>query len=371
VRYDIGIVGGGPAGLGVALAARLRGLSVALLDRGAPAIDKACGEGLMPDGVARLARWGVVPSPQESAPFRGIRFLDGDLVAEGRFPGASGLAVRRTHLHGALAERAAGLGADLSWDRRARGIAWSDGRAVGLETADGRVECRFVVGADGLHSAVRRELGLEAPSRGRRRFGVRRHFARTPWSDCVEVYWAERCEAYVTGSGGDRVGVALLWSGEKADFDQLLERFPPLVARLGGATPCSRDRGAGPLRQRVRGVVRANVALVGDAAGYVDAITGEGLAIAFHEAEALVDAVVAGDLRLYARRQKRLRRLPNLMTEMLLVAERSPRRRRRFLRTVVRHPQLFHRLLGIHSRQLPPRSVGALGAWRLATCLLS
>jgi len=365
VEYDLGIVGGGPAGLGVAIAARLRGLKVAVFDRAEPAIDKACGEGIMPDGAARLARWGVELDPRESSRFVGIRFLDGDLVADGRFPAGSGVAVRRAHLHDALAARAAELGTELRWGTKIEGLATG-----GVETAHGVVSCRVVVGADGLHSRVRRWLGLEGSPASLRRFGVRRHFACAPWSDCVEVYWADRCEAYVTGTGPDRVGVALLWSGETSDFDALMARFPALEERLAGAAAVSRDRGAGPLHQRVRGVVSGQAALVGDAAGYLDAITGEGLSIAFHEAEALVDAVLARDLRLYARRQRALRRLPNAMTHLLLVAERSPRRRARFLRTVVQHPLLFNRLLGIHSRQLPPRSVGAAGAWRLASCLL-
>jgi len=319
----------------------------------------------MPDGAARLARWGVELDPRESSRFVGIRFLDGALVAEGRFPAGSGIAVRRSHLHAAMAARAEELGAELRWGTKVEGLA--TGR---IETAGGAVDCRVVVGADGPHSPVRRWLGLEGSAAPLRRFGVRRHFARAPWTDSVEVYWADRCEAYVTGTGPDRVGVALLWSGETSDFDTLLARFPVLAERLGGAPAVSRDRGAGPLHQRVRGVVRGRAALVGDAAGYVDAITGEGLSVAFHEAEALVDAVEACDLGQYARRQSALRRLPNVMTRLLLVAERSPRRRARFLRTVALHPQLFHRLLGIHSRQLPPRSVGAAGAWRLASCFL-
>ncbi len=365
VEYDLGIVGGGPAGLGVAIAARLRGLSVAVLDRAQPAIDKACGEGVMPDGAARLARWGVELDPRESSRFVGIRFLDGALVAEGRFPAGTGVAVRRPHLHSVLTARAEELGAALCWGTKVEGLV-----SGGIVTAAGTVACRVVVGADGLHSPVRRWLGLEGAPAAHRRFGVRRHFACAPWSDCVEVYWADRCEAYVTGTGPGRVGVALLWSGETSDFDTLMSRFPALAERLAGAAIVSRDRGAGPLHQRVRGVVSGAAALVGDAAGYVDAITGEGMSIAFHEAEALVDAVLARDLGLYARRQRALRRLPNAMTQLLLVAERSPRRRARFLRTVVQHPQLFNRLLGVHSRQLPPRSVGAAGAWRLASCLL-
>lgn len=363
---DLVVVGGGPAGLALAIAACLGGLTVEVLDRSSPPIDKACGEGIMPDGVARLESWGVRLSANESSRFVGIRFLDRGLVAGGRFPGGPGLAVRRVHLHAAMVERASELGIRMRWGVRAEGLL-----ADGVQTPEGPVRGRYVVGADGLHSRVRRWAQLEGRPAALRRFGVRRHFACVPWSDHVEVHWGPRCEAYVTGSGPHRVGVALLWSGETADFDMLLERFPALGERLHGAEIVSRDRGAGPLCQRVRGVVRGNVALLGDAAGYVDAITGEGLAVAFHEAAALAEAVVQGRLDNYARRHRRLRLLSDTMTTLLLLAERHPRKRARFLRLVAERPELFERLLGVHSRQLPPRSLGALAALRLGVCLLS
>ncbi len=363
---DIGIVGGGPAGLATAIAARLRGLTVEVFDRGTPPIDKACGEGIMPDGIERLENWGVTLSPSESSPFVGIRFVDGDLAVAGRFPGGPGLAVRRTHLHEQLVERAAELGVVMHWQTRVQGL------GSGALLLEGRERpFRYLVGADGLHSKMRSWVGLAGPPATHRRFGVRRHFACPPWSDHVEVHWADRCEAYVTGTGPDRVGVAMLWSGETADFDALLHRFPVLEARLAGAAAESRDRGAGPLRQRTRGAVSGNVALVGDAAGYVDAITGEGLSLAFGEAEALAESMAGADLGRYARAHRRLRRVPEAMTTLLLVAERQPRKRRRFLRMVARYPQLFDRLLAIHARQLPPRSLGALGAVRLAACLFA
>jgi flavin-dependent dehydrogenase len=211
-------------------------------------------------------------------------------------------------------------------------------------------------GLDGKSS----EAGNES-----RRFGVRRHFARAPWSDFVEVYWGPGCEAYVTPVAANEVGVAFLWSGRKADFDELLATLPGLAARLAGCGAASRDRGAGPLRQRVRGVRRGNVLLVGDAAGYFDAITGEGLAVALHESAALVEALVAGDPGRYAAAHRRINRLPDLMTGLVLAMERRPRLRARAIRALAAEPALFSRLLGIHARTLPPGRLG-LGALRLA-----
>src|SRR5262249_42009145 len=155
-----------------------------------------------------------------------------------------------------------------------------------------------------------------------RRFGVRRHFSISPWSDCVEVHWGPSCEAYVTPVSGDKVGIAMLWSGRKAGFDALLESFPALKERVRGAPVASHDRGTGPLHQSVRAVPQGRLALVGDAAGYLDAITGEGLAVTLHESAALVAALLAGDLSRYVAAHRRISRLPDFMTSLVLGLER-------------------------------------------------
>ncbi len=372
-RWDLLVVGGGPAGLATALRARLAGLEVAVLERSHPPIDKACGEGLMPDAVARLRELGVELGAREGYPFRGIRYIDGEVTAEGVFPQATGLGVRRLHLHAALVRRAEEAGVSLFWGVAARGLAGGV-PYEGVETDQGLLRARWIVGADGLLSRVRRWAGLEARPGTHRRFGVRRHYALAPWSDFVEVYWGPECEAYVTPVGPDQVGIAMLWSvrrGRPSDFDTLLDHFPALRERVAGAQPTSRDRGAGPLHQRVRAVHRGNLALLGDASGYLDAITGEGLAIALHQSAALVDALRTGDLAAYAAAHRRIERLPNAVTSLMLALERRPRLRRRAIRALAAEPALFSRLLGIHGRILPPRRLGLDGALKLAWRLVA
>ena len=346
---DVLVVGGGPAGLATALAARRRGLAVTVLERSRPPIDKACGEGIMPDGVAALRGLGVAPA---GVPFRGIRYRDEQGEAAAPFPAGPGLGVRRTTLHAALGAAAEAAGVELRWGTRVEGVAL-DGTVA---TADGPLRARWVVGADGLLSRVREWTGLAGAPARRRRFGVRRHFRVAPWSDMVEVHWRDGVEAYVTPVAPDEVGVAMLWGGG-GGFDELLARFPELAARLAGAATASRDRGAGPFRQRVLGVARGPVALVGDAAGYLDALTGEGLGLALQQSAALADALAAGDLRPYARACRSLRRLSDAFTGLLLLCERRPALRRRVVRELGRRPELFARLLGVHARQLPVRAV--------------
>jgi flavin-dependent dehydrogenase len=194
---------------------------------------------------------------------------------------------------------------------------------------------------------------------------VRRHFAVEPWTDLVEVHWADRAEAYVTPVGPSTVGVALLRSGSGGTFDDMMVHFPSLAGRLAGARAASRDRGAGPLEQRARAVVGGGMLLVGDASGYLDAITGEGLSLAFHHAFAAVDAITAGDLDSYAAAHRRIARLPMAMTRLVLMVERHPWLRRRLIRALAGDGDLFSRLLAIHVRQLPVSGLGLGGALRL------
>jgi flavin-dependent dehydrogenase len=357
------VVGGGPAGLCAAIRGASEGLQVTLIDRRTPPIDKACGEGLMPDGLERLRGLGVTLLPGDGQAFRGIRYVGNGRVAEGRFSGGPGMGIRRTVLHERMSQRAEELGVELRWGVTARGFTED-----GVETDTGRLRADWYIGADGLHSPMRRWAGLDAAPGPDRRFGLRTHFAIAPWTDRVEVHWADDSEAYVTPVGPRGVGVALLWRGaEGGGWTERLARFPALVERLGEAPELSVNRGAGPLDQRVRGVIRGGLALIGDAGGYVDAITGEGLALAFHEGFAVIDAIRHGDLGRFVAARRKIRRLPEGMTRSLLAVERRPRLRDRLLRTLAGDPDLFSRLLDIHAGSRPARRLGVDGvrlAWR-------
>jgi flavin-dependent dehydrogenase len=352
-RVDVAIVGGGPAGLAAAICLRERGHAVTVLDRRRPPIDKACGEGLMPPALHWLRRHAVQLPEGAGHTFVGIRYVDGSRIVEGRYRSGHGLGLRRTILHAALSDRASQLGAHLYWGVDA--LALSTER---LHSSVGSIGAQWVIGADGLHSQVRRWAGLDTPAVPGQRFGRRRHYQITPWTDHVEVHWADAMEAYVTPVSDREIGVAILGAAVAGDFDALLDRFSALRERLGEAAVVSSPRGAGPLRQRARAVGRDKVLLIGDAAGYVDAITGEGIALAFAQADAMAAALGAPSVDLDLRQQAAVRRRyarachcivrrPDRLTRMVLLLAEHPGLRHAVLGVLRRSPWLFDRALAL------------------------
>lgn len=358
------IVGGGPVGLAVAIEAALRGQRATVIERCRGAVDKACGEGLMPPGLARLQAMGVVLPDWGIHRFTGIRYVDGDVVAEADFPEGPGMGVRRLALSEAMRARAMELGVTLLEGVEAQ--RWTeDTSGVTLTTSTGELHGAWLIGADGLHSRVRANAAIAStPMSPGRRFGLRRHFTVRPWSDRVEVWWSDGVEAYVTPTGPERVGVAFLWSGGKRDFETLLGTFPALAAKLGPAETTA--RGAGPFAMSVARRVKGRVLLVGDAAGYVDAITGEGLSLGWECAAALVDATIAGEPTRYEADWRRITRRHRLFTGLLLQIARRPWLRHRVVRALRRFPSGFSAFLGLNTghtgvlEALP--GLGAVGA---------
>jgi flavin-dependent dehydrogenase len=351
---DLLVAGAGPAGLAAAVAAAEAGMRVTVVEPRAGPQDKACGEGLMPPAVTALAALGVHP---EGHPFAGIRYTDGRGAADAYFRDGPGRGVRRPVLHAALAARAACCGVEVVPGRVTDVRQDADGvTAAGLRG-------RWLVAADGLHSPVRRSLGLDAPPSGPRRYGLRRHHTCTPWSDLVEVHWAPDAEAYVTPVGADTVGVAVLFRhdrvrgarsrgrpsagpGEPGGFPGWLARFPALAARLEGV-PAGPVAGAGPLRQRARRRVAGRVLLVGDAAGYTDALTGEGVALGVRAARAAVACLADGDPGRYEGEWRRLSWRYRALTSALVAATRPAAPRRLLVPAAAHLPSTFSRAVHV------------------------
>jgi flavin-dependent dehydrogenase len=358
-KTDVVIVGGGPAGLAAAIAARLRGFDVVVADRAEPPIEKACGEGLMPDGIAALRRLGVPLASEYGAPFRGIRFVDHDVEAEASFsaPDKYGFGIRRPLLHQILSERAQELGVVMWWHSPVEAF-----DTCGITIGRRKIACRWIIGADGLHSRVREWGGL-APTRiGSRRMGLRQHFHIKPWSDFVEVYWHNRCQAYVTPIGNDQICIALVGGAKALRFSELPALFPKLGERLERAQPVGPPRGALSMSVKLAAVTQGRIALVGDASGSVDAVTGEGLALAFRQAEFLASSLAAGNLAAYEAFHRRVTRLPRLLARALLLMDGHDGLRRSAMHILAAYPGVFNRLLAVHvgAHQWPAMSSGLL-----------
>ena len=148
---------------------------------------------------------------------------------------------------------------------------------------------------------MRRAAGLESPVACPRRFGLRRHFRIEPWTDLVEAYWAHGVQAFVSPVGESEIDVAILSSDSRLRYPNALRLFPELLARLGGADATSHVRGAVTASRRLDRVTTAGLALLGDASGSVDSVTGLGLCMSFQQAVALGEALGMDDLSFYER----------------------------------------------------------------------
>jgi menaquinone-9 beta-reductase len=371
-QTDVFVIGGGPAGLAAAIAARKKGLRVVVADGAQWPIEKACGEGLMPDTIVALRELGVTLSANEGQVIRGVRFAGRESAVEARFPAECAVGMRRVELHAKLVEHAQSAGVVLLWNAPVTGIS-ADGvtLAVGPRGVRGEgifVRARWIVGADGIGSRVRLWARLNEATRRDCRYAVRRHYRMRPWSDLMEVHWGGRGQAYVTPVGAEEVCVVTI-SGDRAAKTMALDaEFPVLAQRLKAGTVVGHERGAITMMQKLRHVQRGNVALVGDASGSVDAITGEGLSLGFRQAMELAEAFEHEDLTEYEAAHRRLARRPALMGRLMLLMDGRPQLRERAIRALSVDARVFARLLAVHvgaKSQAHLAVTGAMLGWRL------
>ena len=374
---DVLISGGGIAGSTLAILLGRQGLAVELFERRTFPKDKACGEGLMPAGVGVLQRLGLAEAVG-GAPFHGVRYHFGNQSAEGRFPRTAGLPAtgrgqRRLHLDAVLFETAAAtpnVAAHTGAQVEAPLI--ENGRVIGL-LVDGQ-PCRapLVVAADGVHSPLRHQAGLHVSQR-RHRYGACAHFRLAPGhvpSPWVDVFACRGYELYVTPLPGSEVLVAGL-ADAGAAREPIEETFlrwrasaPELASRLEGAEQTSEILCSSPLAARARAGVAPGIALLGDAAGFLDPITGGGMTQALVSAELLAQYAVRGVEQFpawmwsFERDRQAFLRDYRWLTRMVLWLADHPRLAERALSLLRSSPLLFSHLVGVSGgvRRLLPGS---------------
>ena len=319
----------------------------------------------MPDGRAALAQLGISVPQDDSHAFRGISFVSGGLRVAASFPNGVGVGVRRTVLHRLMVARAEAAGVSLRWQTPVTAL-HEDGVLLGKQL----VRSRWIVGADGGHSLVRRWAGLDRYHYDRTRFAFRRHYRISPWSDYMELHWGPKCQIYVTPVGAHEICVALVSHDPHLRLDAALAAFPEVASRLRDAEPTSAERGAISSTRKLRQVYKDRVALVGDASGAVDSITGEGLCLTFRQAQLLAQCFAMGDLRAYQVQHRALARRPVLMSRLMLALDWNESLRQRVMRAFASDPRLFSRMLAMHvgAISLPDFAANSLS---LGWCLLN
>jgi menaquinone-9 beta-reductase len=381
--HDVIVVGGGPAGAATATFLRQRGHDVLLLDEARFPRDKVCGEGVSPEAWRLLAAMGADGAVRalRPQPLRGMTLTAPDGTAfSGHYRGAAGpgFAARRCALDACLLAAARAAGVEVREGAAVSGVLAAEGRVTGVVVDDrpggGELRARLVVGADGRRSVVARQLGLLREHPRLRKFAVRGYWSRMAGlGDMGEMHVAAGAYCGVAPLGGGDANVTfVVGRGEMRDaggdlegfYRRTLERWPRLVERLSAATLVGPPRAIGPLALVAKRVSSAGAAVVGDAAGFYDPFTGEGVTLALRGAEILAgvaDRVLhgRGTLAEYDRLRDAATRDKFRLNRRLQAVVAWPALANAVARRLARRPDLADRLVGIAGDFVPART--ALG----------
>ena len=289
---DLIVVGGGPVGAALGLLLPRHGLRAIVLEASEFPRDKPCGEGLLPSGARILQDLGVDLRAAGFPPLAGVRYRLGEAgragSALGRFSSGCGFGVRRLRLDAILAEKAG-----VRTGVRVTGVR-TDPRGVTVETSRGKLRARAVIGADGLRSNVRDWLGWTRPPLGTGRYGLVGHFhvPDLDWGE-IRVTLLDEIEVYAAPAAPSELLVAVLGArgSLRGPGASVRESYREFVARahpeLASADLTGRVWGAGPFAVRPSTVASDRVFVAGDAAGFLDPLTGDAISAGLNQALAL------------------------------------------------------------------------------------
>jgi flavin-dependent dehydrogenase len=363
VDADLAVIGAGPAGAATALFAARRGHRVLIFDKEAFPRDKPCGEGLLPGGLPALRELeqNAADLALGAPPLKGLQFgLPHQPPAVVAFPAhngeQAGLGIRRLDFDARLA-RALSLHPRIQFQPQTevRDVRRAAHAAPSIATSAGEARARQVVIADGLRSSIRHRLGWTVGPRPPHRFGIVGHWqlegAVDPW---VRITVDNGLEVYDGPVAGNQRMVALLcYQARMPEFaGRLTERYREVALAirpgLRHADPVGPVSAVGPFSYRASTVAEDGVFLVGDAAGFADPITGEGIAAGFRQAQALVAALdTPAPERAYRTAHRLLTKDPRRVARLLLRLSRTPELVARGMRSHERFPQTFSTILGI------------------------